>query len=104
MPYYNMTAIGNTTTGFLSLLQNVNTYLMYGLFGKALLIGLAVIFGTSFLVSTNDLKKSMTATGFLCIIIAIFFKAMSLITNFDMFFTIIISAIVIAFGYMSDRQ
>ena len=90
---YNLTSIGmNSSTGILGFMQGVNTELMQGYLGTIMLLMITVIALISFLTTTGDTKKSLAATGFILMTLAILLRAIDLIPNIIMFAAIIIAA------------
>jgi hypothetical protein len=98
MPY-NLTNMSQNTTGILSLTQNVNDTLMLGWLGTLFLIGVTVIILTSFIFSTNDVKRSVAATAFLSFALCLFLRAISLVPDTAIYVTLICSAAALAFSW-----
>lgn len=100
MPAYNLTNLVNeNTTGLLSFVQGVNTELVSGFLGVLILIGLGVVLIMSFHYSTQDTKKSIAATTFILLTIALLFRAINLIENKPLFLIVIACAIAMAFTW-----
>lgn len=96
---YNLTNLSTNTTGILSLTQNVNNTLMFGWLGSLFLIGVAVVLLTSFLYSTNDVKRSIAATSFISFALALFFRAVNLVPDIAIYITLICAAASLAFSW-----
>ena len=96
---YNLTNISQNTTGLLSLTQNVNDTLMLGWLGSLFLIGIAVVLLTSFLYTTNDVKRSIAATCFISFALALFLRALSLVPDLAIYVTLVCSAAALAFSW-----
>jgi len=99
MTLYNLTGIAENTTGILTLTQGVNNVLMGGWLGTLFLIGISVVLFGSFMYSTNDTKKSVAATSFLCFGIAFMLRIISLISDTVLFIVFIAAAAAIAFTW-----
>lgn len=100
---YNITNISNmmNNSGVLGGVQAVNDGLMGGWLGTLFLIGLAVVILTSLIYSTNDFKRSMAATSFICFGLALFLRAINMIPDLAIFITLICCAASIAFSWKS---
>lgn len=96
---YNLTNISTNTTGLLSLTQSVNDTLMFGWLGSLFLIGISVVLFTSFLFSTNDVKRSVAATCFISFGLALFLRALSLVPDLAIYITLVASAAALAFSW-----
>ena len=96
MPYNLTGMFAGNETGMLTLLQGVNTELMAGLLGTFFLIGVSIVFLTSFILSTNDVGKSVAATAFIAFTLALSLTAMDLLESLGLFITLIIAGIAIA--------
>lgn len=96
---YNLTAIATNTTGMLGFTQAVNNELMFGYLGVMLLIGIVGVLFMSFMFSTNDVSKSVAATGFIAMGLSFLLRALSLIPNLAMFITLIGAGAAIAFTW-----
>lgn len=96
---YNLTNISSNTTGLLSLTQNVNDTLMFGWLGSLFLIGIGVIILTSFIYVTNDVKRSIAATTFICFGLALFLRAVQLVPDLAIYITLICAAASLAFSW-----
>lgn len=98
MPY-NLTGMAENTTGILSLTQNVNDTLMLGWLGSLFLIAITVIVFSSFIFSTNDVKRSVAATAFISFGLCLFLRALSLVPDLAIYITLICSAAALAFSW-----
>ena len=98
---YNITGIGQNTTGLLTFIQGVNNNLMFGWLGTLLLMAITVILFTSFMVTLGEVRRVVVATTFLSFIFALLLRMMSLIPNLVMFISLILAAGAIAFSFMT---
>lgn len=96
---YNLTGIASNTTGLLTFTHGVNNHLMEGLLGVLILITLSVVFFGSFMVTTGDAKKSVTATAFLTFGLCFMLRMVSLVSDLALFVCLIGSAVAIAFTW-----
>jgi len=96
---YNLTGIVSNSGGILSLTQGVNTVLMGGWFGTLILLGLTVVFFTSFMFTTNDTNKSIAATAFISFTLAILLRVMVLISDLTLIITLIAAAGALAVSF-----
>lgn len=96
---YNLTNLSQNTTGILSLTQNVNDTLMFGWLGVMFLIGISFVILTSFLFTTNDVKRSVAATAFLSFGLCIFLRAVNLVPDLAIYATLVCSAVALAFSW-----
>ena len=97
MALYNLTSIvAGNDTGLLTLVQGVNTELMNGLLGTFFLIGVSIVFLISFILTTNDVGKSVAAASFIAFALGISLLALDLISSLGMFMILIIAGISIA--------
>lgn len=78
---YNLTAIGQNTTGLLSLTQTTNDVLLFGWGGLLLILGICTVIFMAFLYSTQDSSKSIIATLFIGTLLSMLFQAVDLIDN-----------------------
>jgi hypothetical protein len=63
------------------------------------LIGLTVIILTSFIFSTNDVKRSVAATAFISFGLCLFLRAIDLVPDIAIYITLICSAAALAFSW-----
>ena len=97
MALYNLTSIvAGNETGLLSFVQGINTVLMDGWLGAIFLIGIFIVRITSFIFTTNDVGKSVTASSFISFTLAISLTALELLSPTGLFITLIIAAISVA--------
>lgn len=96
---YNLTNISQNTTGLLSLTQNVNDTLMFGWLGTMFLIGVTVVIFTSFIFTTNDVKRSVAGTAFLSFSMALFLRAVSLVPDLAVYVTLVCAGLALAFSW-----
>lgn len=99
---YNLTNItaGNEST-FLTFTQGVNDTLMFGWMGALILIGLFVVLFTSFFFTTQDLKKTLVGSMFICFVLSLSLRALDLLPNLGIFITLILLAISLAITWKS---
>lgn len=88
---YNVSWIANSS-GPLQLLQRVNSELMFNHFGHLALITIGVILLTTFILKTNNTNKSFAATSFICFGLCMLLRAMSLVSDWALFVTLILAA------------
>ena len=100
---YNLTGIvsGNETS-LLTIVQGINTELMGGALGIILMIGIAFVFLSSFILITQSVKKSVAITSFICFSLSMTLVALDLMPLLALFLTLIISAISLAFTSKLD--
>ena len=96
MPYNLTNIVAGNETGLLSFVQGVNTILMGGFLGAIFLIGVSIIFVTSFILVTNDIGKSVSAASFIAFTLALSLTALDLLSPLGLFITLIIVAISVA--------
>lgn len=96
---YNLTNMSSNITGILSLTQNVNDTLMFGWLGSLFLMGVGVVILTSLIFTTNDVKRSIAATTFICFGLALFLRAVDLVPDLAIFITLILCAASLAFAW-----
>ena len=100
---YNLTGIGENSTGLLGFMQGVNSTLMLGWLGILMLIAIVMICFMAFMTATGDVKKAVGASSFVGFGSAIFLKAMSLIPDLALFICLVAFAGSIAFSFTSER-
>lgn len=98
---FNLT-LGQNITGIIELMQGVNITLMNSMFGLLLMITIGVILFISFNTITNSFGKSILATSFLLLPIALMLRGISLINDVMLFSTLVVLAICIAVFNMRD--
>lgn len=97
IPLYNLTSIvAGNETGLLTFVQGVNTELMGGLLGAMFLIGIFIVMVTSFILTTNDVGKSVSAASFIAFTTALSLTALELLSPLGLFITLIVAGISIA--------
>ena len=97
MALYNLTGIvAGNSTGLLTFTQGVNTELMGGLLGAMFLIGITIVMLTSFLLTTNDVGKSVSAAAFIAFTLALSLTALDLLAPLGLFITLLVAGISIA--------
>ena len=96
---YNFTVIANTSS-LLGLTQNVNTYIMDGWFGVALLAGIACVLFINFgFLNRDDVSKNVVATSFITLMLCILFSLLGLVPNWALVVTILGFALSIWFTW-----
>jgi len=98
---YNLTGISNNTESVVDFVVNINNELMFGWMGVLLLIGITTVLFMAFMYSTNDVRKSLSASMFIAFGMSIFLGALGLIPPLALFVTLIGSALAIAFTWKS---
>jgi len=94
---YNLTGIvAGNETGLLTFIQGVNTELMGGLLGALFLIGITIVLFTSFILTTNDVGKSVSGSAFIAFTLALSLTALDLLSPLGLFITLIIAGVSIA--------
>jgi len=88
--------VAGNETGLLTFIQGVNTELMGGWLGAMFLIGITIVLFTSFIFTTNDMGKSVSAASFIAFTLALSLTAMDLLNPLGLFITLIIAGISIA--------
>lgn len=97
MALYNLTGIvAGNDTGLLTLVQGVNTELMNGLLGAMFLIGISAVMLIAFIITTNDIGKAVSATGFIAFTLALSLTALDLLPPLGLFITLIVAGISMA--------
>ena len=97
MPIYNITSIGQNSSGILGFVQGINSELVGGFLGIMILIMLAVLMFMAFMGRTGDVKKSIIGTTFLSFGLSLFLAALNLIPNLAIFICLILAALSVAF-------
>lgn len=95
---FNLTSIGNNT-GILDLSQKVNSVLLDGWLGTFMLIAIFFIMAISFTTKSDDAKKSVAVSAFICTFLAMLLRLLSLTNTV----TVYIFAIL-AFGAMATLK
>jgi len=94
---YNLTGIvAGNETGLLTFVQGVNIELMSGLLGAMFLIGVVIVMLITFISTTNDVGKSVSATAFIAFTLALSLTALDLLSPLGLFITLIVAGISIA--------
>ena len=94
---YNLTNMGNSS-GIVSLIQTVNSELMFDFFGIGLLLTIFIITFLSFLVATgNNASKALAGAAFISFAISILLLLLDLIPNYAMYITLIMAAVSVVF-------
>ena len=97
MVLYNLTNVANGTTGIFSLVSLVNTELMGGYLGVLFLLVACSISFMTFLFSTNDTGKSLSASLFIGLGLSILLRLGQLIPDLAFFIIVIGCAASLAF-------
>lgn len=98
---YNLTNVSSmvNNSGVLGMTQEVNNQLMFGWLGALFLIAVSFIILTSFLYSTNDVKRSVAATSFISFGIALFLRAISMLPDLGIYITLVVAGVALAFSW-----
>jgi hypothetical protein len=99
---YNLSGISANTTGMLSFFQGVNNNIMDGWLGIMFLLAIVVICFMSFITTTNDVRKSIMGSTFIGFIMALLFRAMSLVPNSAVVISLIVLALTVAWAYSNE--
>ena len=99
---YNLSAIGENISGILGFIQGVNNVLMQGWLGVIFLIVITFVCFTSFMVTTNDVRKSIIGSSFISFGLCLFLKAMGLVPNLAIFISLVVAAGAIAWSFSSE--
>lgn len=103
MSTYNLTSIVNeNTTSILDFIQNTNTSLMSGWLGVAILLIAGILGFIAFVSATNHTGKSLASASFICFILCLFLRVISLVPDLAIFVTGIMMAGSIAFLYKTQ--
>lgn len=98
MPY-NLTGLSTNSTSVLNFTQAVSNSLMFGWMFTVILVGLTIVIYTSFIFSTNDSKKSLIGTSFVCFLLAFLLAALNLVSDIVVYIYFILAAAIIAFTW-----
>lgn len=98
---YNLTLMGNST-GYVTLMQQVNTTLMDGYFGIFILVTLFIMTTMGFLQATGSFSKAITASSFIAFTLSILLRAMDLVPDIAVYVTLGLTAITVAASFRSD--
>lgn len=101
MALYNLTAIGQNTTGLYTLTQTTSEVLLFGWGGTLLLIGICLICFISFFSSTNDFRRSITPTFFIGFLLSFLLKAVGLVPSIVMWVFLVGAGASIALSFLS---
>jgi len=99
---YNITGIIDNSTGFLSLVQGVNTGIMFGYLGILILLIIFSVSLMAFLLGTDEAGKSFIAASFIAFGMSMLLRAVDLVPNIALFITLILLAGSIAFGLRNN--
>jgi len=100
---YNLTGIVDNGTTLIGFVPGVINTLMLGWLGFVLLIGISVVIFMAFISSTNDVRKSISATAFIAFILTIFLKAVNLIgNNLVLYGILVVCAVSIAATWRNE--
>ena len=100
---YNLSQVvnENTTTVF-SVFQGANDVLMNGWLFTLLLMALAVIFFTSFLYRTQNVKNSMIGTSFVVTVLAFILFGLGVIPDIVFYISLISCALTLGASFLSS--
>lgn len=95
---YNLTQIStNASQGLLPLFQSINNILLFDMLGVLMLISIGAIFFIGFYAGTSNSKTSMAGAAFICFVLSLFLRAVSLVSDLVIFTVLIGSAIALVF-------
>ena len=98
---YNLTGLGNSS-GIVSLIQTVNSQLMFDFFGIGILLAIFLIAFFAFHTSTGgNATKAMAGASFIAFAISILLIILDLVPNYAMYITLVVAAISVVF--IKDR-
>jgi hypothetical protein len=89
---YNMSLVSNNT-GFITIMQKVNSELMLGHFGNMILISLGAILFMAFLYSTRSPAKSFAAMSYILFVSVAFMRVLELVGDEAVWLILVIAAI-----------
>lgn len=99
---YNLTSISANATSYLDFTQGVNTVLLGGWLGNGLLIAIFVVLIMGFNFVTQDIRKSLIGSSFICFVTALSLRALDLVPNFAIWISLLVLAVSIAFTFKSQ--
>lgn len=100
---YNLANISNHTTGVATLVQGVNSELMFGHLGTLLLLMAAAIIYIGFQAASGDTGKSLPATAWITTGLALLLRIMNLLPDLVLFIVIVLSAGTLAICIASNK-
>ena len=100
---YNLSIIADNATSIAGFSQGINNVLLDGWLGILILLGLCAVVFLSLLFSTNDGAKAITATSFLGMVVSIFLRALSLMSNKIMMICILVCALAVALAWSQEK-
>ena len=89
---YNITYIGNSTS-FLVFIQRVNSHIMQGWLGTLILIAVFGITFMSFVTKTEDPKRSICASAFVCMVLSLLMMTLNLVPQLAFWLSVIVFGI-----------
>lgn len=92
---YNLSLVSNQS-GMVEIIQQVNTEIMFSMYGNIILITLGVILIMGFMARTGDIKQSFAVAAYILFVSAMFFRGLELIKDLDMFIYLIVAAVATA--------
>lgn len=98
---YNLTQIGNSTT-WVDLATIANDQLMFGWFGRLLLLTIFIVVMMAFIQTTGSFKKSLALSSFFALVIGYLFRIIDILPEKDLFLIIIILAGSLIFMKKAD--
>lgn len=99
---YNLTIVADNSTDIVGFVQSVNHNLTGDTLIFTFLIGLYVIFMTSFFFSTREWTKSFIASSIICLLLSLLLTAMGLLTAKVTLFFLIATAISVALSFRNS--
>jgi len=95
---YNVTAIAGTAnqTGLFSVVEGVSTHILDGWLMTIFIMGFWVVLVGSFMYVTDDIKKAVATSSYLCLMISIFSVGLNLMSPLIIFIFGLLSALATA--------
>ncbi len=89
---FNLTKMGNAT-GYVELIQIVDSELMDNLFGVLILLAVFAISTMAFISTTGHTMKAISASSFMVFVLSLLLKTMNLVPDYAVYGSAIILAI-----------
>jgi len=99
---YNLTSISENATSFLEFTQGVNDVLLDGWFGVGILISIFVVLIIGFTFVTQDIRKSLIGSSFICFVTALSLRGLDLLPNLAIWISLLVLAVSIAFTFKNQ--
>ena len=94
---YNLTAVGNQTTNMLTFFQLVNENIMRDQMGNFMIIAVGLILLITFIQTSQDTKKSLAASSFICFLLSLTLFAVDLVHSWTVVVCLILAGVCAAF-------